>query len=88
MPKRRFLSLLPLVAALLLGPGATVASANDPGSPAGGTVWDSGVVGGPGVVRDVPGDTPWVSDSSYTAWGRVQQTGGAWSAWASWADFP
>jgi hypothetical protein len=43
MPKRRFFSLLPVVAILLLGAAATVASAGDPGSSAGGTVWDNAV---------------------------------------------
>jgi hypothetical protein len=43
MPKRRFLALLPLVAILLLGPGAMVASAADPSTSAAGTVWDNAV---------------------------------------------
>ena len=43
MPKRRFFSLLPVVAILLLGAAATAASAGDPGSSAGGTVWDNAV---------------------------------------------
>jgi hypothetical protein len=43
MPKRRFFSLLPIVATLLLGAAATAASAGDPGSSAGGTVWDNAV---------------------------------------------
>lgn len=43
MPKRRFFSLLPVVATLLLGAAATAASAGDPSSSAGGTVWDNAV---------------------------------------------
>lgn len=54
---------------------------------AGAVVWDSGVLGGAGLTRDAPASTPWVNGASVTAWGRVQQTGGAWSAWSSSAPF-
>ncbi|WP_156366595.1 hypothetical protein [Microbacterium sp. No. 7] len=53
----------------------------------GAIIWDSGVLAGQGVVHDVPASTPWVNGASVTAWGRVQQTGGAWSAWSSSAPF-
>ena len=43
MPKRRCPILLPVVATLLLGAAATEISAGDPGSSAGGTVWDNAV---------------------------------------------
>ena len=50
-------------------------------------VWDSGVQGGSGVSQDVPPTTPWDDGAQYTGWGRIQQTGGAWSPWVSSAPF-
>ena len=53
----------------------------------GAVVWDSGVQGGAGLSREAPASTTWANGGSYTGWGRIQQTGGAWSAWSSSAPF-
>lgn len=69
-------------------PSSTVIASQWQVRDTGGTViWDSGVIGGATVIHNVPANLPWVNGASYTAWGRVQQTGGAWSAWTSSAPF-